>query len=154
CGFSLRVIRRRAWTKKGKRKKVNGQRKRGRVNVMGALRYNDKKRVCFMSKKGNSETFHEQLKKLHEEIRQEWINLGNLPEDFPEKKTKIIIILDNASDHKKKDVIEQVEKELPNIRLEFLPAYSPDYHLIEFCGILSRAYRRYSRAGFWLLTLR
>ena len=71
CGFSLRVIRRRAWTKKGKRKKVNGQRKRGRVNVMGALRYNDKKRVCFMSKKGNSETFHEQLKKLHEEIRLE-----------------------------------------------------------------------------------
>ncbi len=39
---------------------------------MGALRYNDKKRVCFMIKKGNSETFHEQLKKLHEEIRQEW----------------------------------------------------------------------------------
>ncbi len=98
---------------------------------MGALRYNDKKRVCFMIKKGNSETFHEQLKKLHEEIRQEWINLGNLPEDFPEKKPKMIIILDNASYHKKKDVIEQVEKELPNIRLEFLPAYSPDYHLIE-----------------------
>jgi len=75
--------------------------------------------------------FHEQLKKLHEEIRQEWINLGNLPEDFPEKKPKMIIILDNASYHKKKDVIEQVEKELPNIRLEFLPAYSPDYNLIE-----------------------
>ncbi|ELS49174.1 hypothetical protein C789_1044 [Microcystis aeruginosa FACHB-905 = DIANCHI905] len=36
-----------------------------------------------------------------------------------------------ASYHKKKDVIEQVEKELPNIRLEFLPAYSPDYNLIE-----------------------
>ncbi len=32
---------------------------------------------------------------------------------------------------RKKDVIEQVEKELPNIRLEFWPAYSPDYHLIE-----------------------
>lgn len=98
---------------------------------MGALRYNDKKRVCFMIKKGNSETFHEQLKKLYEEIRQEWINLGNLLEDFPEKRPKIIIILDNASYHKKKDVIEQVEKELPNIRLEFLPAYSPDYNLIE-----------------------
>ncbi len=54
-----------------------------------------------MSKKGNSETFHEQLKKLHEEIRQEWINLGNLPEDFREKGPKIIIILDNASYHKK-----------------------------------------------------
>jgi len=140
CGFSLRVIRRRAWTKKGKRKKVNGQRKRGRVNVMGALRYNDKKRVCFMIKKGNSETFHEQLKKLHEEIRQEWINLGNLPEDFREKGPKIIIILDNASYHKKKDVIEQVEKELPNIRLEFLPAYSPDYNLIELVWHSAKEY--------------
>lgn len=57
--------------------------------------------------------------------------MGNLPEDFREKGPKIIIILDNASYHKKKDVIEQVEKELPNIRLEFLPAYSPDYNLIE-----------------------
>jgi transposase len=140
CGFSLRVIRRRAWTKKGKRKKVNGQRKRGRVNVMGALRYNDKKRVCFMIKKGNSETFHEKLKKLHEEIRQEWINLGNLPEDFREKGPKIIIILDNASYHKKKDVIEQVEKELPNIRLEFLPAYSPDYNLIELVWHSAKEY--------------
>ena len=50
CGFSLRVIRRRAWTKKGKRKKVNGQRRRGRGNVMGALRYNYKKRVGIISR--------------------------------------------------------------------------------------------------------
>ncbi len=34
-------------------------------------------------------------------IRQEWINLGNLPEDFREKGPKIIIILDNASYHKR-----------------------------------------------------
>ena len=33
-GFSLRVIRRKTWGKKGKRKKVTGQRRRGRVNVM------------------------------------------------------------------------------------------------------------------------
>jgi hypothetical protein len=102
----LRVIKRRAWTKKGKRKKVNWQRKRGRVNVMEALRYDDKKRICFMLKKGNSETFHEQLKKLHTEICQKWINLGNLPEDFREKGHKIIIILDNAGYHKNKDVID------------------------------------------------
>ncbi|ARI82451.1 hypothetical protein C789_4969 [Microcystis aeruginosa FACHB-905 = DIANCHI905] len=56
---------------------------------------------------------------------------GSVEPDFREKGPKIIIILDNASYHKKKDVIEQVEKELPNIRLEFLPAYSPDYNLIE-----------------------
>ena len=34
-GFSLRVIRRKTWGKKGKRKKLTGQRRRGRVNVMG-----------------------------------------------------------------------------------------------------------------------
>lgn len=45
-GFSLRVIRRKSWGKKGKRKKVTGQRSRGRVNVMGGLRYHDKKRMC------------------------------------------------------------------------------------------------------------
>ena len=57
---------------------------------MGALRYNDKKRVCFMIKKGNSETFHEQLKKLNEEIRQEWINdkLGKSARRFSRKETE------------------------------------------------------------------
>ena len=66
--------------------------------------------------------------------------MGNLPEDFREKGPKIIIILDNASYHKKKDVIEQVEKELPNIRLEFLPAYSPDYNLIELLWHSAKEY--------------
>jgi transposase len=66
--------------------------------------------------------------------------LGNLPEDFREKGPKIIIILDNDSYHKKKDVIEQVEKELPNIRLEFLPAYSPDYNLIELVWHSAKEY--------------
>lgn len=37
-GFSLRVLRRKTWGKKGKRKKITGQRRRGRVNVMGGLR--------------------------------------------------------------------------------------------------------------------
>ncbi len=50
------------------------------------------------------------------EIRQEWINLGNLPEDFREKGPKIIIILDNASYHKKKDVIA-TKSDLNRVRL-------------------------------------
>lgn len=36
-GFSLRVIRWKNWGKKGKRKNVPGQRRCGRVNVMGRL---------------------------------------------------------------------------------------------------------------------
>lgn len=40
-------------------------------------------------------------------------------------------ILDNASYHKRKDIRVEIEKNLPNIILEFLPAYSPDFNLIE-----------------------
>ena len=47
-GFSLRVIRRKTWGQKGRRKKVTGQRRRGRVNMMGGLRYKDKKRISFV----------------------------------------------------------------------------------------------------------
>lgn len=42
-----------------------------------------------------------------------------------------MIILDNASYHKRQDIIADIEKDLPNIILEFLPAYSPDFNLIE-----------------------
>jgi len=140
CGFSLRVIRRRTWTKKGKRKKVKGQRRRGRVNIMGGLRYSDKKRICFMIKKGNSETFYEQLKLLSDRVCEEWVSKGNNQEDFITKGPKIVIILDNASFHKKQEVTEQIKSELPNIKLEFLPAYSPDYNLIELVWHSAKEY--------------
>ena len=130
-GFSLRVIRRKGWGKKGKRKKVTGQRSKGRVNVMGGLRYTDKKRVSFFIKKGNADTFYEQLKMLNDFVRNEWVEKGNKLEDFQKDGPKILIVLDNASFHKRKDILSQIESELSNIRLEFLPPYSPDYNLIE-----------------------
>ncbi len=130
-GFSLRVLRRKTWGKKGKRKKITGQRRRGRVNVMGGLRLSDKKRLCYFIKKGNAETFYEQLKQLNEFVLKEWVDQGNRAEDFQSKGSKIVIILDNASYHKRKDIIADIEKEFPNIILEFLPAYSPDFNLIE-----------------------
>jgi transposase len=139
-GFSLRVIRRKAWTKKGKRKKVKGIRRRGRVNIMGGLRYSDKKRICFVIKKGDSETFYEQLEKLKEEVKKEWVEKGNNEQDFETSGPKIIIILDNASFHKKKEIIERIEQNLPNIRLEYLPAYSPDYNLIELVWHSAKEY--------------
>lgn len=51
-GFSLQVIRRKNWGKKGQRQKIPGQRRRKRINVMGAIRESDRKRVCFFIKKG------------------------------------------------------------------------------------------------------
>ena len=43
-GFSLRVTRRKNWCKKGSRKNIRGDRRKGRINVMGGLRYSEKKR--------------------------------------------------------------------------------------------------------------
>lgn len=60
-GFSLRVIRRKNWGKKGSRKKINGQRRKGRVNLMGGVRYHDKKRLNFVIKKGDKNTFMSKL---------------------------------------------------------------------------------------------
>jgi transposase len=128
-GFSMRVIRRKNWGKKGKRKHLTGQRRKGHINVMGCIRESDRKRICFFVKKGNGDIFYEQLHQLVENLKQEWIEQSHAPEDF--KKVKIVIVLDNASYHKRKDVIQKVKSDLPNIILEFLPPYSPDLNIIE-----------------------
>ena len=75
-GFSLRVIRRKSWGKKGTIKQVTGQRRRGRVNLMGGLRYHDKKRMNFLIKKGNADVFYEPIKCLRNFVLQEWIEPG------------------------------------------------------------------------------
>jgi transposase len=139
-GFSLRVIRRKNWGKKGRRKKVTGQRRKGRVNIMGCLRYHDKKRINFVIQKGNADVFYEQLKSLNNFLLQEWMDRVNPGEDFKNDSTKIVIILDNASFHKRKDILEKIEAEMPNIILEFLPPYSPDYNLIELVWHSAKEY--------------
>ncbi|WP_445299858.1 hypothetical protein [Microcoleus sp. AT3-D2] len=42
-GFSLRVTKKEKWCKKGSRKNVRGYRRKGRVNVIGGVRYLDEK---------------------------------------------------------------------------------------------------------------
>ena len=93
-----------------------------------------------MIKKGDSLTFYEQLIKLNESVKEEWIAQGNNWEDFAKKGPKILIILDNASFHKKQEILTDIEKNLPNIILEFLPAYSPDYNLIELVWHSAKEY--------------
>jgi transposase len=134
------VIRRKTWGQKGTSKKVTGQRRRGRVNIMGGLRYNDKKRINFVIKKGDADTFYEQIRALHFFVKQEWVEIGNLAEYFQELGPKIMIVLDNASFHKRKDILAQIETEMPNIRLEFLPPYSPDFNLIELVWHSAKEY--------------
>jgi transposase len=130
-GFSLRVIRRKCWIRRGQRRLVPGNRSRGRVNVMGGLRYHDKLRLTFVVDKGNSESFLQQLSKLNEFVKQEWVKQGNKSEFYERVGLRVLIILDNASFHKRQDIIEAIEQKLPNLQLCFLPAYSPDFNLIE-----------------------
>jgi transposase len=134
------VIRRKNWGKKGTRKQVTGQRRRGRVNIMGGLRYHDKKRINFVIKKGNADVFYEQIKSLNNFLLQEWVEQGNPIEEFKEGSAKIIIILDNASFHKRKDILDKIGSKMPNIILEFLPPYSPDYNLIELVWHSAKEY--------------
>jgi transposase len=126
--------------KKGLRKKLSGKRRRGRVNMMGGLRYSDKKRICFFIEKGNSDTFYEQLTKLNQDLKNEWIAKGNQSSEFETKGTKFLIILDNASFHKKQEILTKIKDNLPNIILEFRPAYSPDYNLIELVWHSAKEY--------------
>lgn len=76
---------------------------------MGGLRYSDRKRWVEFVKKGNSQSFKEVLKVFYEEIVSEWVEAGN----------------------KKAEMLKEIEIEMPNIQLEYLPEYSPDYNLIE-----------------------
>jgi transposase len=139
-GFSLRVVRRKTWCLKGTRRKVRGDRRKGRINVMGALRYSDKKRFVDFLDKSQSKNFYLVLKQFYQELINEWIEAGNLREDFAEKGAKIVIILDNASFHKKEEYIKKIEAEMPNIHLEYLPEYSPDYNLIELVWHSAKEY--------------
>jgi len=139
-GFSLRVIRRKNWGKKGKRRKVLGQRSSGRVNVMGGVRYLDRKRICYFIDKGNSDSFYAQLEELYEFVKNAWVAQGNQAAKFQSYGPKILIILDNASFHKKKDTLEEIKNNLPNIHLEFLPAYSPDFNLAELVWHSAKEY--------------
>jgi transposase len=139
-GFSLRVVRRKNWCQKGQRKKVRGERKKGRVNVMGGLRYSDKKRWVEFIKKGDSENFHKVIKDFYRDLIREWVEAGNEAQEFREKGAKIVIIIDNASFHKKEEILKKIEAEMPNIHLEFLPEYSPDYNLIELVWHSAKEY--------------
>ena len=139
-GFSLRVIRRKTWGRKGSRKTVRGDRRKGRVTVMGALRQSDKKRFVEFLGKGNAANFSKVLEIFYQELVSEWVEAGNQAKDFAEKGAKIVIILDNASLHKKEECIKKIEAEMPNLHLEFLPEYSPDHNLIELVWHSAKEY--------------
>ncbi|WP_397317635.1 transposase [Oscillatoria nigro-viridis] len=80
------------------------------------------------------------LKNFYEDLKAEWILQGNLAEDFKDKGCKFVIILDNASFHKKAETLQKIASEMPNLIIEFLPKYSPDYNLVELVWHSAKEY--------------
>lgn len=107
---------------------------------MGRVRFHNRKRMCYFIDKGNGESVYEKVKKLNEFVRNEWISAGNLESTFSDNGRLILIILDHPSYHKKKIILEAIEKELPNIQLYFLPAYSPDMNFVELVWHSAKEY--------------
>ena len=107
---------------------------------MGGLRYSDKKRFVEFLDKGNAENFYQVLKLFYQELINEWVEAGNQPEDFANKGARVIVILDNASFYKKEEYLKKIEAEMPNLQLEYLPEYSPDYNLIELVWHSTKEY--------------
>ena len=79
----------------------------------------------------NGESFFESLEKLNNFVGTEWVKQGNKLELYQRIGPRVLVILDNASYHKRQDIIDKIAQSLPNIQLCFLPAYSPDFNLIE-----------------------
>ncbi|MEH2454783.1 MAG: transposase [Nostoc sp.] len=52
----------------------------------------------------------------------------------------MFIVLDNAIYHKNKTMLAELETNLLNIQLYFLPPYSPDYNLIELVWHSAKEY--------------
>jgi len=85
---------------------------------MGGMREYDRKRLCFI-KKGDGDIFYEQLQQLNDFVKK--VGRKEINRKTLKKGPKIVIILDNASYHKRLDVQDKIYKILPNIILEFLP---------------------------------
>ncbi len=98
---------------------------------MGGLRYHDRKNLSFFVENGNGESLFESLEKLNQFIKAEWVRQRNKDALYEQIGPRVLVILDNASYHKRQDIIDKIAQSLQNIQLCFLPAYSPDFNLIE-----------------------
>ncbi|OBR02178.1 TPR domain-containing protein [Colletotrichum higginsianum IMI 349063] len=70
-----------------------------------------------------------------------WISQGLLPKCAAFPAPKSVIVMDNASFHRRRDIKEACDA--AGVILEFLPPYSPDFNPIEaFFGDLKRLFRQ------------
>ena len=113
-GFAVDAPREKGYSQKGE--KCYGCKDwhaKGRVNVIGAITNFKFLNVCLFDCNINADVFHA------------WLT----QELFPVLATNLVIVLDNATFHKRNDTLSAVQEQ--GHTLEFLPPYSPDLNPIE-----------------------
>jgi len=100
------------------------------VAVFGAVRPADGKFASFFMNTFNAETFQASLSLLLRHKR---------------KGRTIVVILDNASWHKSRELQPWLAEHKQSLRLDFLPPYSPDLNTIERVWKLTRRLRTHNR---------
>ena len=129
-GFANDMPRKHGYSLKGKR--CYGEcdwHARGRVNVIGAIIDNQLMAVTLFDSNIDSDIFYA------------WLTENLIPQ-LPERS---VVVMDNASFHKRQDMIEALEREhhIP----EYLPPYSPDFNPIEHKWAQVKAIRRRLRCS-------
>ena len=64
---------------------------------------------------------------------------------LPKVPSSSVIVMDNATFHKRKDMIEAIEEK--GHTLEFLPPYSPDLNPIEHKWFVAKAFRKRNKVS-------
>jgi transposase len=104
------------WGAKGKKTEIKNYGRHGRMNLVGAFELGTGIFYGILTSfKVNAMRFRRFICHLKREMRTD----------------KIILICDNASFHKAKWLSQWVETQKAWLKLEFLPAYSPDFNPIE-----------------------
>jgi transposase len=102
---------------------------RGRTNVIGALLNNQLMTLCTFQSTIDSKIFNA------------WVTQDLLPKTT----SGVVIVMDNASFHKKEATHIAIEE--AGCTLEFLPTYSPDLNPIEHKWAQAKAIRRKLRCS-------
>ena len=124
-GFEEDMPRVRGYAKKGQRcYDTKDWHARKRTNAIGAIIGFSLINVCLFETNINSDIFFA------------WLTLQLLPE----LKVGSVIVLDNATFHKRKDMIQAIEDK--GMILEYLPTYSPDLNPIERKWAQAKAIRK------------
>lgn len=94
---------------------------------MGGVHYHDRLPLSFFVDKGNGESFFEQLVLLNKFVCTEWVEQGDKSKFYKRIGSRVLVILNNASYHKRQDIIERIEQSLPSIQRVFITSLQPRF---------------------------